>query len=190
MRHNKEKVISKGALTLSAGAPQQGRGADIALVTLATPPAGVARGTLARHLGVHVQEALAAKLVTGRGQGAGAHLALEACPGISVVSGGTRGHWPPTLASGLQLIARGASLTGEAGVAQRTEALLYEGRPAQTSVSRHSSLQLNVLNSDIYWASGEVLGPDQDHLNIREAAHQVSPVSHLASRARVRTEAG
>ena len=190
MRHNKEKVISKGALTLSTGPPQQGRGADIALVTLATPPAGVARGTLARDLGVHVQEALAAKLVTGRGQGAGAHLALEACPGISVVSGGTRGHWPPTLASGLQLIARGAGLTGEAGVAKRTEALLYEGRPAQSSVSGHSSLQLNVLDSDIYWTSGEVLGSDQDHLNIGEAAHQVSPVSHLASRARVRAEAG
>ena len=111
MRHNKEKVISKGALTLSAGPSKQGRGADIALVTFATPPASVARGTFTRHLRVHVQEALAAKLVTGRGQGTGAHLTLQACPGISVVAGGARGHWPPTLASRLSLIARGTGLT-------------------------------------------------------------------------------
>ena len=176
MRHNKEKVKSKGALTLGACSSQQGRVAHISLVTLATPPARVAGGAPARDLGVHIQEALSPKLVTGRGQGARAHPALEASPGVSVIPGWTRGHRPPTLAPRLPPIAWGTALAREAGVTRRTETLLYKGRPAQPSVPRHASLQLYVLDSDIHRSFGEVLGSDQDHFNIGEAGHQVSPV--------------
>ena len=190
MRHNKKKVKSKGALTLGACSPQQGRVADKSLLTLATPPAGVARGAPACHLAVYVQEALPPKLVTGRGQGAGAHSALEAGPGVSIVAGGTRGHRPPALAPRLPRIAWGTGLAREASVTRWTETLFYKGRPAQSSVPRHSSLQLYVLDSDIDRSPGEVLGSDQDHLNIGQAVHQITPVCHLASRTRVRAETG
>ena len=76
------------------------------------------------HLAVHVQEAVPGELVAGRGEGAGAHAALPAAgPRVRVVAGRTRGHGPPARAARLPLVAGGAGLAGEAGVASRTQAL-------------------------------------------------------------------
>ena len=88
---DREGRVALALLTPSAGVAEDSWVAEVSRVALPAPPAGVAGGTPAGDLPVHVQVAVPGELVAGGGERAGTDLALQPSAGVSVVARRTGG---------------------------------------------------------------------------------------------------